>query len=109
MALEPGVARLEREAELVDELDIRGVERADDFAAELDRPSLVDPNLLDAPADAAARLEHGDIRAAAREVAGCTQAGEARAEHEYVCQVWSSRAIELRMSSRACSRSTSPR
>ena len=62
------------------------MERPDDLAAELHRAAVVDPELLDAPADALPGLEHRDVGASESEVARCGKAGEPGAEHEDVGQ-----------------------
>ena len=110
---EPGdacVARLQRQAELGDETQVRGVERPDDLAAELHRAAVVDPELLDAPADSLPGLEHRDVGTSESEVACCGEAGKPRSEHEDVGQApLSSRAIVSRISRTASSRSTRSR
>ena len=87
------------------------MERPDDLAAELHRAAVVDPELLDAPADSLAGLEHRDVGASESEVARCGEAGEPGSEHEDVGQALepSSRAIVSRISRTASSRSTRSR
>ena len=58
------VRRREREPELLDEPEVGRVRTPDELAAELNGPAFVDGDLLDAAADAVARLEHEDVRAA---------------------------------------------
>ena len=57
---------------------------ADELAAELHRATVVDRDLLDAPADPVSRLEHEDVRAAGDEIARRDQPGEPGAEDEDV-------------------------
>ena len=60
--------------------------RADDLAAELHGTAVVDPQLLDAAADAFTRLEHDHVGSAGREVACRGEPGEPGAEDEDVGQ-----------------------
>ena len=107
---EAGIARLEREPELLHEAEVGGVERPHHLAAQLNRSPLVNAELLDAAAGPIARLEHDDVGAAGGQVARGSEAGEARTEHEHVRQaVPSSSAIAPRISFAARSRSTRPR
>ena len=85
------------------------MERPDHLAAELNGSFAVEADLLDPSSDAVARLEHGDVGAGPREIAGSVQPGEPRPEHEDVGHRSSSRATVVRISSRACARSTRPR
>ncbi len=88
------------------------MERPDDLAAELHRAAVVDPELLDAPADSLPGLEHRDVGTSESEVARCGEAGEPGSEHEDVGQaalLSSSRAIVSRISRTASSRSTRSR
>ena len=77
------VRRREREPELLDEPEVRGVRGADELAAELHRAT-VDVDLLDATADPLASLEHDDVGAAVGQVARRRQAGQAGPEDDDV-------------------------
>ena len=96
-----GIARLEREPELLDEPEIGRVHRPHDLAAELHRPAALLRKLLDPAADPPAGLEHEDVRARAGEVARRGQSGEAGAEDEDVGQPASSLRIAARSRARA--------
>src|SRR5262249_41537259 len=105
LACDGGVARLQRQTELVDETEVGSVELTHDLATELDRPPVVDAELLDATADSVSCLEHRDVGSAAGQ--GPRGPG---AQHENVAQgLVSSRCRLPTRTSRAESRSSSPR
>ena len=71
------VRRVERETELLDEAEVRGVRLPDQLAAELNGSSVVDGDLLDSAAHTIARLEHENVRTTQEEIARGRQPGEA--------------------------------
>ena len=108
-AFDRDVARLECQPELVHELEIRRVHRADDLAAELHRTAAVDTQLLDAAAHASTRLEDDHVRSAGRQVPCRREPGEPGAEDEDVGQPASSRRMLANRSVRAFSQPISRR
>ena len=72
------------------------MQRADDLAAELHGPASVEVDLLDAPADASPRLEHGHVGAAPREVARRGEPGQPGAEDEDVAPCHAARYLDGR-------------
>ena len=74
------VRRVERQPELLDEPEVRGVCLPDELAAELHRAGAVDGDLLDPPSDPVARLEHEHVGAAAHEIARSREPGEPGAD-----------------------------
>ncbi len=78
------VARHQGEAELLDELLVRRVGVADDLAAELYQPTVVELHLLDPTAHPSPRLEDDDIGATGDQVAGGGQPGETGSDDDRV-------------------------
>ena len=78
------VARPQRQAELVDQPEVRGVDLADQLAAELDDAAVRKRRLLDPPPGPFAGLEHDDVDARPMQVARGREPAEARADDDDV-------------------------
>ncbi len=78
------VRRDEGQPELRDQAEVAGVGMADDLAAELHAASVGQLHLLDPPAHPPPGLEHHDVGAPEREVAGGAQPGQPGADHDHV-------------------------
>ena len=84
LAGQVGKRGLEGQSELVGEPVVRGLERADDLATELDQTPVRELGLLDPPAGASTCLEHDHVGPARRQVARRRETGKARPDHNYV-------------------------
>ena len=78
------VARPQRQAELVDQPEVGGVDLADQLAAELDDAAVRKRRLLDPAAGPFAGLEHDDVDARPMQVARRREPAEARADDDDV-------------------------
>ena len=103
------VARLDGQAELLDEPEVRGVEGPDQLAAELHGAHAVGRELFHAATHPVARLEHEHVGAGGRQVPRRRQSSEAGAENEDVAHPESSRRMPARIRARAFCGRSSPR